>query len=414
MYRLLTAFLILQSVAACAQKKILFIGNSYTYVNDLPGLVSQLASANGDSLYYASSTPGGYTFQLHSTNLTTLSSISSMPWDYVVLQEQSQIPSFSPAEVDTEMFPYAIILDSLIHANNSCTQTIFYMTWGRKYGDASNCAFYPPVCTYQGMQERLRESYLLIADSVHARVSPVGISFRNCIAADSTLELYQTDYSHPSLAGSYLAACTFYASIYKRSPIGNTFIAGLDTATAAFLQNIASHTVLDSLETWNIGVYEPNASFTYTQNGYTVNFYSDSLHGYHHYWNLPDTTASPTHVYAGNGSYSVRHILCDGCRCDTATLIITINPYIGITDLGSNLSLSVYPNPTTQNLNLRAGDDLHVELIDIYGRSLRSIELKKDHTFILERKDLPAGIYFLKVIDRQNKTETRKIVFEGF
>ncbi|MCX6290985.1 MAG: SGNH/GDSL hydrolase family protein, partial [Bacteroidetes bacterium] len=175
------------------QKKILFIGNSYTYVNDLPGTLYQLALAGGDTILYDSNTVGGYTLQLHSTNSTTLNKIASQPWDYVVLQEQSQIPSFPPQQVDTMFYPYAIFLDSLIHANDSCTQTVFYMTWGRKYGDASNCAFYPPVCTYTGMQARLRSSYLEISDSLRAIVSPAGISFQNSMLADSNINLYQTD-----------------------------------------------------------------------------------------------------------------------------------------------------------------------------------------------------------------------------
>ncbi|MBL0050314.1 MAG: hypothetical protein IPP29_01710 [Bacteroidetes bacterium] len=65
----------------------------------------------------------------------------------------------------------------MIKANNACTKTIFYMTWGRKYGDGSNCASYPPVCTYAGMQQRLKESYLLFSDTCKAVAAPVGIAF---------------------------------------------------------------------------------------------------------------------------------------------------------------------------------------------------------------------------------------------
>jgi hypothetical protein len=75
-------------------KKILFIGNSYTYVNDLPKMLSELALVTGDSLIYDSNTPGGYTFQLHSTNATTLAKINSKKWGLCRLQEQSQLPSF--------------------------------------------------------------------------------------------------------------------------------------------------------------------------------------------------------------------------------------------------------------------------------------------------------------------------------
>src|SRR5688572_1965497 len=76
-------------------KKIsaLFIGNSYTYFNNLPQLVQSLASANSDTLYADSNTPGGYTLQNHFANSTTLAKINSYPWDHVILQAQSQEPS---------------------------------------------------------------------------------------------------------------------------------------------------------------------------------------------------------------------------------------------------------------------------------------------------------------------------------
>jgi hypothetical protein len=126
---------------------VLFIGNSYTFVNNLPQTLTDIALSKGDTLMYDISTPGGYTLNLHTTNATTLSKINSQAWDFVVLQEQSQLPSFSPVQVATDVFPFARHLDSLILVNDSCTETVFYMTWGRKNGDLSNCAVYPPVCT---------------------------------------------------------------------------------------------------------------------------------------------------------------------------------------------------------------------------------------------------------------------------
>ena len=89
-----------------------------------------------------------------------LTKINQQQWDYVVLQAQSQELSFSPFQVASDSYPYAEILVDSIFANSSCTEPLFFMTWGRKYGDQSNCQFYPPVCTYLGMQQRLRESYL--------------------------------------------------------------------------------------------------------------------------------------------------------------------------------------------------------------------------------------------------------------
>ena len=78
--------------------EVLFIGNSYTYANNMPQMVSEIALSFGDSLIYETSTPGGATFNIHSTNISTLNKISQKPWDYIVLQAQSQEPSFSPSQ----------------------------------------------------------------------------------------------------------------------------------------------------------------------------------------------------------------------------------------------------------------------------------------------------------------------------
>ena len=151
--------------------RVLFIGNSYTAYNNLAQLVKDVAASTGDVVITDVNAPGGTTLQMHSTNATTLSKIAQGAWDYVVLQEQSQLPSFQDAQVETDVYPYARKLDSLILDANPCAETIFYMTWGRKNGDAGNCAFFPPVCTYSGMDSLIRMRYQVTADTNNAIVS---------------------------------------------------------------------------------------------------------------------------------------------------------------------------------------------------------------------------------------------------
>lgn len=237
--------------------KVLFLGNSYTYVNNLPQLIKDIALANGDTLLFDSNCPGGHTFNNHFNNATSLSKINAQAWDCVILQAQSQEPSFSPGQVAAQTLPYAIKLDSTIKHNNSCSETVFYETWGRKNGDASNCGSYPPICTYIGMQDRLRASYKLFADTTESVMAPAGEAWRKSIAQNPTLELYQSDQSHPSLEGSYLTACVFYETLFHKSVLSNTYTAGVSSINVNFLQQIAHDVVNDSLLTWNIGKYNP-------------------------------------------------------------------------------------------------------------------------------------------------------------
>jgi hypothetical protein len=140
--------------------------------------------------------------------------------------------------------------------------------------------------------------------------------------------LYQSDNSHPSAAGSYLAACTFYASIFHTSPIGFTYSGGLNQSTATFLQTIASNTVLDSLDVWRNGTFLADASFTFQANTNTLQFAANDVHSNAtHTWLLGDgntaNTAQLQHTYA-TGSYQVTHILTRFCSGDTSTQTITV------------------------------------------------------------------------------------------
>lgn len=235
----------------------MFLGNSYTYVNNLPVLIQNIALANGDTLVFDSNCPGGQTYQGHFNDATSLSKINAQAWDCVMLQAQSQEPSFDPSQVAAQTLPYAIKLDSTVKHNNNCTETVFFETWGRKNGDASNCASYASVCTYLGMQDRLRASYKLFADTTHSIMSPAGEAWRKSIAQNPTLELYSSDQSHPSIEGSYLTACVFYEVLFKKSILTNTYTAGVSSTNVTLLQQIAHDVVNDSLLTWNIGKYNP-------------------------------------------------------------------------------------------------------------------------------------------------------------
>ena len=310
------------------KKEVLFIGNSYTYYNNLPDLVNEIALSFGDTLMHESSTPGGSNFNAHSTNAQTLNKINQQQWDYVVLQAQSQELSFSPFQVASDSYPYAEILVDSIFANSSCTEPLFFMTWGRKYGDQSNCQFYPPVCTYLGMQQRLRENYLDMSFLHNASCSPVGMAWKKFIEIDSTLNLYSSDNSHPSIYGSYLAACTFYSSIFKKSAVGSTYWPNaIDSASAYILQQIGSSTVLDSLGVWNVF----NADFGFQQYNDSISFTNLSSNYESVFWDFGDgitsTDENPTHKFTLNGSYTVILTAFTNAACiqDTQTISITVN-----------------------------------------------------------------------------------------
>lgn len=249
----LSVLALLICISAFSQtKSILFVGNSYTQCNDgLENMLKSLALSKGIVIEAESSAIGGYSLQKHCNNQQTLDKIRSRDWDYVVLQEFSLNPCYPPEVVDTLTYPYAKILSDMVYDKNYCTQLMFYMTWGRRDGYTYDTT-YLPLCTYNGMQRRLAESYCEMAADNDGAVAPVGMAWKYVRDNYPEINLYTEDKSHPSPQGTYLAACVFYASIFKESPEGATFTYGLSADEARILQQTAALVVFRNMTEWRL------------------------------------------------------------------------------------------------------------------------------------------------------------------
>lgn len=230
--------------------KVLFIGNSYTSVNNLPQLIASIAASEGDTLMFSSNLPGGSTFNNHLNNSSTTSLIQQGGWDYVVLQGQSQEPSFPDGQFYAETYPYARQLCEMVAQYNPEAKVVFYMTWGRKNGDQSNCNNFPPLCTYEGMDSLLYLRYMTMAEDFEAEVSPVGALWHYLRDHHPEIELYSSDGSHPSLAGSYAAACSFYSVLFRKNPRNISYNPGIAESQAESIRIASSRVVYDSLAKW--------------------------------------------------------------------------------------------------------------------------------------------------------------------
>ncbi|MEN8225841.1 MAG: DUF4886 domain-containing protein, partial [Bacteroidota bacterium] len=274
----LMLMLLLNCVITAQETKVMFIGNSYTGANNLPNTFKELALSAGDSVFVDGSVIGGYTLgypgQAHLTNPSTIEMIQRGYWDFVILQEQSQMPTI-PYYRDGYTYPAAAALNTIVQENNACAQTVFFMTWGRKMGGQQCIGSYcsPVFVDYFHMQDSLETAYMNMTLTNDAMCAPVGISWSNSIANGDPIELFDTDGAHPSLAGTYLAACTFYAAIFLKTPVGLGYTGGLSQPDAAYLQQIAATTMADPVA-WNIFPPEPvTASFTYELVGTFATFY---------------------------------------------------------------------------------------------------------------------------------------------
>ena len=247
-----------------AQKNVLFLGNSYTFYNNLPKLVQDIALSAGDSIHVESLTPGGRRISQHATDPMVFDLLRQGSWDYVIIQCQSQEPSFPDGQVATEVLPYAEALCDSIRAHNPCAVPMFYMTWGRKNGDASNCTNWPPVCTYEGMDSILHANYLKMGKQNDGEVAAVGAAWRYLRSHSPSIELYTGDGSHPSLNGSFAAAYAFYSTIFRKSPYTPDFQGGLSQTTFDSIRKAVDEAVFKKLNDYNVGVNDPDINIQYT------------------------------------------------------------------------------------------------------------------------------------------------------
>ena len=411
-------FLICLTFSASADnKKALFLGNSYTFYNTMPQMIADIATSLGDTLIHDSSTPGGYTAQQHATNATTISKISQGGWDYVSIQCQSQEPSFSPGQVAANTYPYVGQLDSLIQANNTCAETLMFMTWGRKNGDASNCANYPPICTYNGMQQRLRDSYLLFANDFNTSVSPVGVAWKVMRDTYPNVDLYNPDESHPSINGTYLAACVFYCTMYKKSCVGSQYLpGGVGNADALNMQQIASSVVLDSLENWQSKGGIPDASFTYVPNANILSFTNTSKRYANSSWIFGDasaanTTTSPTHTYTFSGTsftYTVCLEVSSACgKKDSTCQTITVNNSVGTNDFSVTDKIKIGQGQGQISV-VNELQSCTLSIIDMNGRELKKSNLAIGKSSITTN-DYAKGIYFIQIKQKGTLLKLKKI-----
>lgn len=249
--------------------RVLFVGNSYIYTNDLPQTYRTLALEAGvgaTSLVIDSVTAGGYRLEQHaadaagSARLATLLAAVESPsprWTHVVLQEQSQIPGF-PLSVGERARSMTAVVELAARVDATDAQTVLLETWGYRNGDARNGALF---ADYPTMQARLTLGYREMFDAVAAaaydvHLAPVGSTYSSVFAADSAIgdalaagtlftSLYSGDNSHPAMPGTYLAACVLLAhtaDVDVRTLDVAAF--GLAASTRDALQDAAMSTVV--------------------------------------------------------------------------------------------------------------------------------------------------------------------------
>lgn len=245
-YFLLIYFTITATIIAQNPLKILFIGNSLTYSNDLPGMLVELASAKGRTLEVDSWTPGGVSLRDHANNSHTYIKINEKQWDYVILQSDD-ITAFSDM--------YYIEINTInklltgIRSNCSKSKVIYQMIFGLENGVTIQGE---GTYTYEEYINKIYAGTLYIANHLNLQVAPVGWAWKQAIEKNPNIDLFAGDGAHPALRGSYIGACVFYATIFGEVLTENSYLSTLSSQEAFYLQSLATETVINDLAAWNL------------------------------------------------------------------------------------------------------------------------------------------------------------------
>ena len=189
---------------------VLFIGNSYTHMNNMPGIFEKIAYSEGVIVHGEMSAKSNHTFKMHSRREELFETIRSKKWDFIILQGFSRELAECPDVIDTASVPYLqIILDS-IDQSNPASNVLLFMTWGYKNGFAER----EELSTSKSMSDSIRLGYEYVSKLFDVLVIPVGTIWYDFRLEIPKIELYAKDGRHPSFAGSYLIASVFYSALF--------------------------------------------------------------------------------------------------------------------------------------------------------------------------------------------------------
>src|SRR6185369_5183622 len=186
--------------AAADSLRVLFIGNSFTARNNVPQLIAQLAESSQKTFQHRLISAGGASLRMHWNKGDAQKEIQKTSYDYVVLQEQSTLPIKNALRMAENIR----LFDPVIRESGA--KTALYLTWARQHAPES--------------QKAINDAYCTIGEELGAVVVPVGIAWEQLLSQKPAITLHDADQSHPSFAGSYLAACVFFATFFNQSPEG--------------------------------------------------------------------------------------------------------------------------------------------------------------------------------------------------
>lgn len=403
-------FLFFQSRSADTTR-VLFIGNSFTYFNNMPQMVKSFADSAGITMTFSMHAPGGVSVGdtaqgtlAHMNNPAVYTMIRSQKWDYVVIQDNQ-----GRFVRDSAQFPgsskvvegHIKIRDSVV-ANNSCAKVVLFGGWGLKNG-------LPPYGnTGVEMIRRILTNYYVLNDTMKEVIAPIGEAWIKTINYLPGTDPWSPDQQHPSQEGSYLTAAVIFSSVFQ-TPVKNiNYHAGIPSSVSNVLKAY-SDTVLANpgMHThYNLGGVQ---RITIQMNGSVLQV-NGSYSSYAWYKNGVPMGSTSTLAISGNGTYSLTVVDASACTiksCALTVLTTQLNE-----EAESKGTVSVYPNPSKgEDVFIRGENIQQLKLVDLTGKKLELFYSTLEKETKLHIGDLAPGCYYLSY-EKDTKSYHSRILIE--
>lgn len=360
-------------LSANAQIKVLFLGNSFTYMYDIPALFENMADNAGISVLVEEYTQPGIAvgdwtgFNGHTTDAAAQAKINSQDWDFVIVQDNlgGWVYEYIPSVIGNSN----VDLYNQIKANNSCTEIVYFAGWGPVGG--------VPGATSSGIDntinciERIHDNIVYFNDASGANeiVCPLGKSWIESMQQMPGVNLYYSDQVHPSLEGSYLAAATLFGSVFKVDVNTLTYNGGVSSSTASLFRSIAWDMITDNalfIET-NLDDHTP----LITWNG--TNLITSGYSTYQWYLNGNPISGASASAYnpTTNGTYKVVGF---NSSCDFESMEYELNT-ISVDEIGEKISFEMYPNPASDVVIVSLNESSDVIIYNSIGAVIYTNQL---------------------------------------
>lgn len=420
MQRILLFFIFIIAIISLSAtpKQALFIGNSITYMGDIPQKFESIADAFGDSVDVTLHTPSGTGIGDHVVSESLYETIRQGSWDYFIVQPGSgESPGTStPPEITLERIE--TILDSVYHYN-PYVQPLFYQiscrTWGHTPED---------LATYNQTMDLILENVQYWADNTETFLAPVGETLRAAWNENQeTLFWYDFDDIHLNERGSYLAACVFYATIFQKPSLGTEYLGNLEAETAAEYQARADDMTLNNFPDWRINTYNFWLDFELEQNLNEITIINNSANLESVLWDFGDGATSedfePEHSYQAEGVYEItmqanvtynsgaEAVVEKTEEVEVTEVIVSVEPDI----IEPRLNIMVYPNPFRLGLNNQIIFNLNLADVGEYSLAIFNLKGQKVKTLIGVKNESVEGVITWDGLDEAGKLVSSGLYF---